>query len=106
MPQFDLGQVIGAHAARTSEMSESDSESNTSDLLDLTKDEGWEDVEPDLEKVTVQSLFDDKIFTDVRSMLEHCKQTFNFDFVKIRAELGVFACQTRTAAWSQYLTSS
>jgi type I protein arginine methyltransferase len=106
MPQFDLGEVMGAPASVTSEISESDSESSTSDPLDLARDEGWEDVEPDFEKVMVQSLFDDKAFTDVRSMLEHCKQAFDFDFMKIRAELGVYVCQTLTAATSQHMTSS
>lgn len=58
--------------------------------LDVEEDEGWEDLEPDVEEVTVQSLFDDKTFPDAQSMLQYCSDTFGFDFLKTRKELGTF----------------
>ena len=56
--------------------------------LDVEEDEGWEDLEPDVEEVAIQSLFDEKTFPDARSMLQYCLDTYHFDFLKIRKELG------------------
>jgi len=60
------------------------SESETSDVLNLKDDEGWEDVEPEEEQEKIISLLDDEVFPDVASMLAHCKENYNFDFLKIR----------------------
>ena len=65
------------------------SSSEDDDILNLEDDEGWEDVEPDLENVKIVSLFDDDEFDDVQIMLQHCKDEYHFDLVKIRKELGV-----------------
>jgi protein arginine N-methyltransferase 3 len=92
MPQLDGKKSTSALSSPNAHMRDSDSDSSLSDPLDLTRDEGWEDVEPDEEKVVVVSLFDDKVFTDVKSMLEYCKHSFDFDFVKVRADLGVYVC--------------
>ena len=57
--------------------------------VDDEDDEGWEDLEPDVEKVLVQSLFDEKTFPDVPSMLHYCLEIYEFDFLEIRRELGM-----------------
>lgn len=53
--------------------------------------EGWDDVDEggDEESLEIVSLLDDKVFPDARSMLEHCKSSFNFDFVAVRDRLGL-----------------
>ena len=68
----------------------SDSDSATSDPLDLADDEGWEDVAPEEEESQpIVSLFSQEIFPDVRSMIKDCKEKFQFDFVAVQRELGV-----------------
>ncbi|PGH37129.1 protein arginine N-methyltransferase 3 [[Emmonsia] crescens] len=69
--------------------SDSDSGSSTSDPLDLSKDEGWEDVELDEESEPIISLFSDKAFPDARSMLNDCKENFHFDLLRVQKELGL-----------------
>jgi hypothetical protein len=51
--------------------------------------EGWDDVDEggDEENLEIASLLDDKVFHDARSMLEHCKSNFDFDFVAVRNRL-------------------
>lgn len=56
--------------------------------MDVEEDEDWEDLEPDVEEVAVQSLFDEKVFPDARSMLQYCLNAYQFDFLKVRKELG------------------
>ena len=63
--------------------------SDLSDLLNLEDDEGWGDIEPDVENVRVVSLFENETFPDIHSMLRHCRTRHNFDLVKLRNELGV-----------------
>lgn len=58
--------------------------SETSDVLNLKDDEGWEDIEPEDEEQKILSLLDHEVFQDVASMLAHCKEKYNFDFLKIR----------------------
>jgi type I protein arginine methyltransferase len=58
--------------------------SDASDLVNLKSDEGWEDVEPDQVSEQIVSLLDDQIFPDVSSMLLHCKEKYNFDFIQVR----------------------
>jgi type I protein arginine methyltransferase len=58
--------------------------SETSDVLNLKDDEGWEDVEPEEEQEKIFSLLDNEVFPDVASMLAHCKKKHDFDFLKIR----------------------
>jgi type I protein arginine methyltransferase len=55
----------------------------------LKSDEGWEDVEPEEVLEPVVSLLDDQIFSDVSSMLLHCKDKYNFDFLQIRNEFAL-----------------
>lgn len=65
------------------------SSSESSEILDLEDDEGWEDTELDEEKSKAISLFGEDAFDDVRSMLQHCKDNHQFDLVKVRNEFGV-----------------
>lgn len=55
--------------------------------------EGWDDVDDggdnDEESLEIVSLLDDKVFPDAASMLAHCKDKFNFDFVATRDRLGL-----------------
>lgn len=66
-----------------------ESSSSISDPLNLTKEDGWEDLEPDEESENVRCLFSDEVFSDSRSMLAACKENFGFDFCKVQKEFGV-----------------
>lgn len=79
---------MGLLPSQMSPASSSDSESH--DILDLEDDEGWEDLEPDVEKIKIVSLFGEDKFDDVQTMLQHCKDNHQFDLVKIQKELGVY----------------
>lgn len=63
--------------------------SENSDILDLKDDEGWEDAEPDVEENQFVSLTDGELFTDILSMLKHCNDKHNFDFLAIREKLAL-----------------
>lgn len=67
----------------------SDSSSSNSDDLDITKDEGWEDVEPDNDSQPIVGLFSSDVYPDVQSMLKDSKEKYNFDLRRIQKELGV-----------------
>ncbi|KAI1178218.1 S-adenosyl-L-methionine-dependent methyltransferase [Nemania sp. FL0916] len=55
---------------------------------DSRDEEGWNDVEEDEEETQeVISLLDDRVFPDVVSMLAHCKDKHNFDFLRVRQKL-------------------
>ena len=54
----------------------------SSDTSDDDNDGEWLDVDPDRDEgVAVVSLFDDTVFPDAQSMLNHCKDKYDFDFV-------------------------
>lgn len=63
--------------------------SENSDILDLKDDEGWEDAEPDEEDIQFISLLDDEVFKDIQTMLTHCKEKYDFDFMDVRQKLGL-----------------
>jgi len=63
--------------------------SESHDILDLEDDEGWEDLEPDVEKIKIVSLFGEDKFHNVQTMLQHCKDNHQFDLIKIRKELSM-----------------
>lgn len=67
----------------------SSSGSSEGDILDLKDDEGWEDAEPEEDGDTFISLLDDEVFSDIMSMLNHCKDKYNFDFLELRQRLGL-----------------
>ncbi|ERS95007.1 hypothetical protein HMPREF1624_08496 [Sporothrix schenckii ATCC 58251] len=54
-------------------------------------EEGWLDANPedDEEPQLVISLLDDRVFQDAASMIAHCKEEHNFDFLAIRNRLGL-----------------
>lgn len=61
-------------------------------LSDSEGSEGWNDVnegDDELESLEIVSLLDDKVFPDAASMLAHCKDKHNFDFVATRDRLGL-----------------
>ena len=68
-------------------MAISESDSSVTDPLDDRNDEGWEDVEPDDEPLTVVSLFDEKTFPNVIDMLHYCKDNYSFDIWEARKNL-------------------
>jgi protein arginine N-methyltransferase 3 len=78
------GPVTGSDAYPPSSGS-----SENSDILDLQGEEGWEDAEPDVEETQFVSLMDGEVFTDIHSMLKHCKDKYNFDFLEIRQNLAL-----------------
>ena len=65
--------------------------SEDGDVLDLADDEGWDDLEPDVEIVKVFCLVCDVIFDGAQSMLEHCKKNHQLDIVSIQKDLGEHA---------------
>lgn len=70
-----------------SEAASSDS-SEEADILNLDDDEGWEDQEPDVERIEVLCLGCPQTFADVQSMLPHCRDTHNIDIVNVQRTLG------------------
>lgn len=61
------------------------------DILDLADDEGWDDLEPDLEPVEMVCLMCDALFDSTQRMLQHCKDNHDLDIVSIRKDLGEHA---------------
>ena len=66
----------------------SSSSSESCNLSNAGREDGWEDVQPDVEEVTVISLFDEQKFLDVQSMLRHCVAKYDFNFLKVKDEFG------------------
>lgn len=58
---------------------------------DISSDESdWEDAEPEEEDtVDFISLLDDSVFPSLDSMLQHCREKHNFDFLEVRHRLGL-----------------
>lgn len=61
--------------------------SEEADILDLKDDEGWEDQEPDVEKIEVLCLGCSQTFPDAQSMLPHCRDIHDIDIVKVQETL-------------------
>ncbi|KAI1762762.1 S-adenosyl-L-methionine-dependent methyltransferase [Hypoxylon sp. FL1150] len=63
--------------------------SDSEDSDSRGEEEGWSDAGEDDEEETqeVISLLDDRVFPDVMSMLAHCREKHNFDFLGIRQKL-------------------
>lgn len=61
-------------------------------LSESSGSEGWNDVDEaddEVESLEVVSLLDDKVFPDAVSMLAHCRDQHNFDFVATRDRLAL-----------------
>lgn len=80
---------MSAPGPATQPYAASSGSSETSDILDMKDEEGWEDAEPDNEVTQFISLLDGEVFTDITSMLDHCKAKYQFDFLEIRQTLGL-----------------
>jgi hypothetical protein len=65
--------------------------SEEGDVLDLAEDEGWDDLEPDVEPVEMVCLMCDALFDSTQQMLLHCKDRHDLDIVSIRKDLGEHA---------------
>ena len=61
--------------------------SEEEDILDWQDDEGWEDQEPDMEKIEVLCLGCPQTFPDAQSMLPHCRNSHGLDIVKVQKTL-------------------
>lgn len=66
---------------------ESDSDPSTTELLDPKNEDGWEDVEPDVEDRTFKSLFEEKWFGDITGMFKYDQEKHDFDYVKLKRQL-------------------
>jgi len=66
-----------------------DSSESSEDLL-REDSEGWEDAELDEEKLEIKDFFSDKIFPDAMSMIKHCAEKHDIDFLKLQKEFGVY----------------
>ncbi len=64
------------------------SSSEDGNVLDLADDEGWEDLEPDIETVKVRCLLCAMDFDGIPSVLEHSKAAHSLDLVKVQKTLG------------------
>ena len=71
---------------------ESDSDPSTTELLEPRNDDGWEDVESDVEDRTFKSLFEDRWFGDITEMLQYDKEKHDFDYVKLKNQLSWCQC--------------
>ena len=76
------------------------SSSDSCSLSNEGGENGWEDVQPDVEEVTVISLFDEQEFPNVQSMLRHCMAKYDFDFLKLKNEFGPQVLSIPLINWS------
>ena len=56
--------------------------------VEVEEDDGWLDIEEDIEPISVQCLMDQETFSDVHSMLQYCLKTYSFDFLKVKKDFG------------------
>lgn len=63
--------------------------SDCEDSSNEQHDEGWEDAEPDEENISLTCLFGQTQFDSVHSLLQHCKNTHDFDLATLKAKFGV-----------------
>ena len=83
---------------RSDDDSDSSSNPEIESLVDLEEDRRWMDIEPDDERVSVVSLFDEVKFPDVHSMLQYCKEKYEFDLVHIGKHFGVYVFDSKVQA--------
>lgn len=84
--------IIGLAEVRrmaSAEDKSSVSDSENAELLNLQDDEGWEEAEPEDESVKFICLFGQSQFSNIRSMLQHCKDKHNFDLARLKNKFGV-----------------
>lgn len=66
----------------------SSSSSESCNLSNVDGEDGWEDIQPDVEELTIISLLDEQEFPNVHSMLRYCIVKYDFDFLKVKDEFG------------------
>ena len=69
--------------------SSSGGEAEYDEFLDLADDEGWEDLEPDMETATIRCLFCDLMAEEPKSLISHCRDAHGFDIVQLQKDLGL-----------------
>lgn len=89
-----MSTLLISNAIMSKKVEDIVSESEGSEVSDGSEgSEGWNDVEEDLdneaESLEIVSLLDDKVFSDVSSMLNHIKEKYSFDFVATRDRLSL-----------------
>lgn len=81
----------------------SDTSSEFDPLNPREDEDGWEDQDDDQEHLQVVSLFDEEIFSDLKSMIAACKVKHGFDFIETQRKLGVFALTHNSSSIPKYL---
>ncbi|KAH0562364.1 hypothetical protein GP486_002944 [Trichoglossum hirsutum] len=77
-------------SATTRSPPSNDSGSEDTDSLNIGDEEGWEDVEQEIDdQQHIVSLLCGETFPDVLTMLGHCKEKHGLDFLRARQELGL-----------------
>lgn len=72
------------------DLSDVDDESVVDAQVDLEEDHEWEDAENDEEQLTFVSLYDDRTFTSLGSMLQYDREHHGFDLAGHVQTLGVY----------------
>lgn len=67
---------------------ESESESE-GEAFDVQDEDGWKDVEPEVDTQRFQSLFEVKTFDNITDMLQHDLDKHGFNFVEIKRKLSL-----------------
>ena len=61
--------------------------SEENDVIDMTDEEGWQDIEPDVEVVKMKCLKCSTVFEAVDKMLVHCKKTHDLDLEDLKRKM-------------------
>ncbi|RMD44500.1 hypothetical protein DV735_g740, partial [Chaetothyriales sp. CBS 134920] len=78
MPGTESRSAEAFRPQASSDVDDSDSDSDVNEVVRLEEDREWEDVEEDREDVTFVSLLDDRTFGNLTEMLEYCKEQYAF----------------------------
>jgi len=65
------------------------SSSNSSTADSHADEDGWQDVEPDVEDIKVKDFYSDATFPSAKAMLDYCAKTTGFDFQSTQRSLGI-----------------
>ena len=65
------------------------SETSDGDIPELAEDDGWEDLEPDVETFRLRCLVCDEVLGDGAAFRYHCEFLHGLDIVKVQQDLGV-----------------
>lgn len=73
----------------------SSSGSSDEGYVKYDQEDEWVDAEPDAEELDFISLFDDKKFPSLKSLVDYSKEKHDFDFLEVSNRLGRFPTATR-----------